>query len=126
MVALPLVVRMIAPVLRSIDDRQRQVASSLGAGPLRVLATVDLPLVWRPLLAGTGLAFAVSLGEFGATAFLARPDAPTLPVVIYHLIGRPGAENFGLALAASVVLAAVTVTVMGLVERFRVGSMGTF
>jgi thiamine transport system permease protein len=126
MVALPLVVRLVAPVLQSIDDQQRQAAASLGAGPLRVLATVDLPLVWRPLLAATGLAFAVSLGEFGATAFLARPDAPTLPVVIYHLIGRPGAENFGLALAASVVLATATVTVMGLVERFRVGSMGAF
>lgn len=126
MVALPLVVRTIAPVLRSIDDRQRQAAASLGAGPLRVLATVDLPLVWRPLLAGTGIAFAVSLGEFGATSFLARPDFPTLPVVVFHLIGRPGAENFGMALAASVVLAAVTVAVMGVVERLRVGSMGAF
>lgn len=126
MVALPLVVRMVAPVLRSVDDRQRQAAASLGAGPLRVLATVDAPLVWRPLLAGTGLAFAVSLGEFGATSFLARPDHPTLPVVIFHLIGRPGAENFGMALAASVLLAAVTVTVMAVVERLRVGSMGAF
>ncbi|HET7735531.1 MAG TPA: iron ABC transporter permease [Nocardioidaceae bacterium] len=126
MVALPLVVRTIAPVLRSIDDRQRQAAASLGAGPLRVLATVDLPLVWRPLLAGTGFAFAVSLGEFGATSFLARPDAPTLPVVIFHLIGKPGAENFGTALAASVVLGAATVLVMGVVERLRVGSVGAF
>jgi thiamine transport system permease protein len=91
-----------------------------------VLATVDLPLVWQPLLAATGLAFAVSLGEFGATSFLARPDFPTLPVVIFHLIGRPGAENFGMALAASVVLAAVTVGVMGVVERLRVGSIGAF
>jgi thiamine transport system permease protein len=126
MVALPLVVRTVAPVLRSIDDRQRQAAASLGAGPLRVLTTVDLPLVWRPLLAGTGFAFAVSLGEFGATSFLARPDAPTLPVVIFHLIGRPGAENFGTALAASVVLGATTVVVMGVVERLRVGSVGAF
>ena len=126
MVALPLVVRIIAPVLRSIDDRQRQAAASLGAGPLRVFATVDLPLTWRPLLAGTGLAFAVSLGEFGATSFLARPDFPTLPVVIFHLIGRPGEANFGMALAASVVLAAVTALVIAAVERLRVGSMGAF
>ena len=41
--------------------------------------------LWRPLLAATGFAFAVSLGEFGATSFLARPDRPTLPVVIYQL-----------------------------------------
>jgi thiamine transport system permease protein len=126
MVALPLVVRTIAPVLRSIEPRQRQVAASLGASPLRVLGTVDLPVVWRPLLAATGFAFAVSLGEFGATSFLARPQQPTMPVVIYQLISRPGADNFGMALAASVVLALVTVAVMALVERLRIGSMGAF
>ncbi len=126
MVALPLVVRTLAPVLRSIDPRQRQVAASLGASPARILATVDLPTVWRPLLAATGFAFAVSLGEFGATSFLARPDRPTLPVVIYQLISRPGADNFGMALAASVVLGLVTVAVLALVERLRLGSMGSF
>ena len=126
MVALPLVVRTISPVLRSIEPRQRQAAASLGASPLRVLRTVDLPVVWRPLLAATGFAFAVSLGEFGATSFLARPGRPTLPVVIYELISRPGADNYGMALAASVVLALATVVVMGLVERLRLGSMGAF
>jgi thiamine transport system permease protein len=126
MVALPLVVRTIAPVLRSIDPRQRQAAASLGASPARVLRTVDLPVVWRPLLAAAGFAFAVSLGEFGATSFLARPERPTMPVVIFELISRPGAGNFGMALAASVVLGLVTVTVMGLVERLRIGSMGAF
>ncbi len=126
MVALPLVVRTVVPVLRSIDDRQRQAAASLGAGPLRVLRTVDLTVAWRSLLAAAGFAFAVSLGEFGATSFLARDDNPTLPVVIYRLIGRPGAENFGMAMAASVVLAASTTLVMLLVQRLRAGSMGAF
>lgn len=125
MVALPLVVRTLVPVLSSIDPRQRQAAAALGASPMRALLVVDLPAVWRPALAAAGLAFAVSLGEFGATSFLARSDRPTLPVVIYQLISRPGPENFGMALAASVVLAVVTVTVMGAVERLRVGSMGT-
>jgi thiamine transport system permease protein len=125
-VALPLVVRTLAPVLRAIDDRQRQVAATLGARPWQVLLTVDLPIIWRPLLAAVGLALAVSLGEFGATSFLARPDSPTLPVVIYRLIGRPGTDNLGMALAASVVLAVVTVTVMGVVERLRVSSVGAF
>ncbi|HEU4567381.1 MAG TPA: iron ABC transporter permease [Marmoricola sp.] len=126
MVALPLVVRTVAPVLRSIDPRQRQAAASLGAGPLHVLLAVDLPGAWRSLLAATGFAFAVSLGEFGATSFLARSDNPTLPVVIYQLISRPGAENFGMAMAASVLLAAATAGVMLAVERLRVGSMGAF
>ncbi|HET8605375.1 MAG TPA: iron ABC transporter permease [Marmoricola sp.] len=126
MVALPLVVRTVAPVLRSVDPRQRQAAASLGAGPLRVLLVVDLPHAWRALLAATGFAFAVSLGEFGATSFLARSDNPTLPVVIYQLIGHPGAQNFGMAMAASVLLAAATAGVMLAVERLRVGSMGAF
>jgi thiamine transport system permease protein len=126
MVALPLVVRTVGPVLRSIDDRQRQAAASLGAGPVHVLLTVDLPVAWRALLAAGGFAFAVSLGEFGATSFLARDDRPTLPVVIYRLIGHPGEANFGMAMAASVVLAVTTAAVMFAVQRLRVGSMGAF
>jgi thiamine transport system permease protein len=126
LVALPLVVRTLAPVLAGADDRQRQAAASLGAGPLRAFATVDLPVVWRPLLAAAGFAFAVSLGEFGATSFLYRDEHPTLPVVIYQLIGRPGSENFGMALAASVVLAAATALVVLVVDRFGVRSLGTF
>jgi thiamine transport system permease protein len=125
-VALPLVVRALTPVLRAIEPRQRQVAASLGASPLRVMRTVDLPVVWRPLLAAVGFAFAVSLGEFGATSFLARPEAPTMPVLIFELVSRPGADNYGMALAASVVLGLFTVVIMGLVERLRLGTTGAF
>lgn len=126
MVALPLVVRTIAPVLRDVDRRQGEAAATLGAGPLRAWATVELPVLWRPLLAAVGFALAVSLGEFGATAFLARPDEPTLPVLVYTLMGRPGAEAQGGAMAAAVLLAAVTVAVMGIVERLRLSSVGAF
>jgi thiamine transport system permease protein len=126
MVALPLVVRAVAPALRAIDPRQREAAATLGADPLRVLSSVDLPVAWRPVLAATGFAFAVSLGEFGATSFLARPDRPTLPVVVFELVSRPGADNFGMALAASVVLAVLTASVMVAVERLRVGTVGAF
>ena len=126
MVALPLVVRTVAPVLLSIDERQREAAASLGAGPLRVLLAVDLPVAWRALLAATAFAFAVSLGEFGATSFLARDDDPTLPVVIYQLISHPGQANLAMAMAGSVVLAGATALVMLLVERLRIGSVGAF
>jgi len=126
LVALPLVVRTIVPVLAGIDDRQRQAAASLGASPMRAMLTVDLPVVWKPLLAASGFAFAASLGEFGATSFLARDEAPTLPVVIVQLLGHPGELNYGMALAASVVLAGTTAVVMMLVERLRVPSLGAF
>ncbi len=124
LVALPLVVRTLVPVLAGIDDRQRQAAASLGAGPLRTALTVDVPVLTRPLVAAAGFAFAVSLGEFGATSFLSRADHPTLPVVIFRLLGHPGAGNYGMALAAAVLLAAVTATVMLVVERLRVPTLG--
>ena len=57
------------------------------------MLTVDLPAIRVPLLAAAGFAFAVSLGEFGATSFLARDDHPTLPVAIYRLLGHPGAAQ---------------------------------
>ncbi|MBS4752070.1 iron ABC transporter permease [Nocardioides sp. zg-ZUI104] len=126
LVALPLVVRTLVPVLAGIDDRQRQAAASLGAGPLRTLATVDLAVVWRPLLAAAGFSFAVSLGEFGATSFIVRPAEPTLPVAIYRLLSHPGALNYGTAMAASVVLAITTAVVIGLVERLRVPGTGAW
>ena len=119
MVALPLVVRSLLPVLRAIDPGQREAAATLGAGPGRVLATIDLPYAIRGLGLAIGFALATSLGEFGATSFLARPDAPTLPVVIYRLIGRPGGDNYGMAMAAAVILAVVTGAVMALAERLR-------
>ena len=126
LVALPLVVRVLVPVLGGIDDRLRQAAATLGASPARALLVVDLPVIWKPLLAAAGFAFACSLGEFGATSFLVRDDRPTLPVVIFRLIGHPGDLNYGMALAGSVVLGATTALVMLVVERLRVPSVGTF
>jgi thiamine transport system permease protein len=110
LVALPLVVRTLLPTWRAIDPRWRQAAATLGAGPGRVLATIDAPYLLRGLGLAVGFAFATSLGEFGATSFLARPDRPTLPVVVYRLLSRP--DNFGLAMAACVVLTVLTAAVM--------------
>lgn len=121
-VAIPFVIRTVLPVLRAIDQRQREVASVLGASPLRVFRWVDTPILGRSLGLAVGFAFAISLGEFGATSFLARPDNPTLPVVIFRLIGRPGVENLGMAMAASVVLAVVTAGAMAIAERLRVAT----
>jgi len=123
-VAVPLVVRVMLPVLRAIDPRQRQAAAALGASALRVLGAVDGRIAARPLGLAVGFAFAVSLGEFGATSFLARPDTATLPVVVFRLIGRPGEQNLGMALAASVLLAALTAGVMLAAERLRPGTAG--
>ena len=126
LVAIPFVVRIVAPTLRSIDPHQREAAALLGASPGRVRREVDLPIVSRGLAVAAGFAFAISLGEFGATVFLARPDRPTLPVAIFRFLGRPGELNVAQAYALAVVLMAVTVAAVLLVDRIRVRRGGWF
>jgi thiamine transport system permease protein len=124
-VVTPLIIRILVPVLRSIDDRLRQAASTLGASPWRVWREVDLPLAGRALVTAAAFGYVVALGEFGATSFLARPDAPTLPVAIGRLISRPGELNNEMAYAACTLLMVVTIAVVVLIERFQ-ASVGEF
>jgi thiamine transport system permease protein len=118
-VALPLVVRSLIPTLRSIPPDLRAAAATLGASPRRVWWRVDWPIIKRPIGVALGFAFAVSLGEFGATSFVTRPDHPTLPTTIYRLLNRPGVENVGTAFAACVLLATLTAVIMIVAERWR-------
>jgi thiamine transport system permease protein len=124
LIALPFIVRAVAPVMRSIDSRLRDAAAVLGASPGRAWREVDLPIVGRALLVGAGFAFAVSLGEFGATLFVARPDTPTMPLAIFRLLSQPGALAFGQAMAMSVVLMLVTAIAILAIDRFRSGAAG--
>ncbi len=117
LVAVPFVVRIVVPAMRAVDPRLREVAAVLGARPARVRREIDLPLLLRPLGVAAGLAFAIALGEFGATVFLARSDRPTLPVAIFRFLERPGATNQGTAAALCVVLMAVTVLAVGAADR---------
>jgi len=119
LVALPFVVRAMAPVIRSIDPRLREAAAVLGASPRRVWQEVDAPLVARAALVGAGFAFAISLGEFGATLFIARPDTPTVPIAIDRLLSQPGALNFGQAMALSTILMGLSAASMLVIERWR-------
>ena len=109
LVATPFVVRSLVPALRARDPRLPEAAAVLGATPAQVRREIELPLVARPLAVAAGLAFAVALGEFGATVFVFRADWPTLPVAIFRFLGRPGADNVGTAMALCVVLMALVV-----------------
>ncbi len=120
LVVTPLVIRIMLPVLRSIDERLRQAAASLGASPWRVWGEVDVPMAGRSLLTAAAFGYVVALGEFGATSFLARPDTATLPVAVARLISRPGELNNQMAYAACTLLVLVTVAVVAVVERVRV------
>lgn len=95
-VAFPLMVRSIRLALESIDIRLEQAAKTLGAGSWRIFFTITLPLSFSGILSGIILAFARSLGEFGATiTFVSNIPGQTniLPIAIYSLIQIPGSEN---------------------------------
>jgi thiamine transport system permease protein len=124
LVAIPFVVRVVVPVLRAIDERLRDAAAVLGASPRQVWREVELPLLVRSLAVAAGFAFAIALGEFGATVFIARADHPTLPVAIYRFLGRPGALNTGQAMALSVVLMLVAAAAVLVTERVRLRRTG--
>ncbi|MFQ5518129.1 MAG: ABC transporter permease, partial [Acidimicrobiia bacterium] len=124
LVAIPLFTRVVVPVLKSIDPLQRDAAAALGASPWQVRRLVDFPMARRAVAVGAALAIAVSLGEFGATAFVARPNAPTIPIAIFRFLSQPGAVSLGTAAAMSVVLLLVTGAVVAAVDR--TGEIGTF
>jgi thiamine transport system permease protein len=126
LIALPFVVRTMLPSLRALDRRLHEAAATLGASPLRVWRAIDVPLLWRPLLVAAAFAFAISLGEFGATLLIAQPDRPTMPMVIYRALGLPGQLNYGQALAMSTILMLVTAAVLLIIERFRLDANEEF
>jgi thiamine transport system permease protein len=119
LVAFPFVVRSILPILRSIQPRLREAAQVLGASPARVWREIDLPIITRAVIIGAVFAFTVSMGEFGATALVARPELPTIPIAIYRFLGQPGLINFGQALALSTILMCVSAAGIVAMERLR-------
>jgi thiamine transport system permease protein len=126
LVAFPFVVRSLLPALRSIPAGLRESAAVLGAAPWRVWRTVDLPILGRALIVAAVFAFTISLGEFGATVFVARPQTPTMPLAIYRFLGQPGPVNYGQAMAMSSILMLVSAAGFMLMEKFRVGHGGEF
>jgi len=119
LVGFPFVVRAVLPALRAIPDSMADAAAMLGASPLKIFKMIDLPLISRALAAGAVFAFTISLGEFGATIFTARPDTPTIPIAIYRFLGQPGEMNYGQAMAVSTLLMVVTALGFAVIEKFR-------
>lgn len=108
-VAFPLAVRAIRLSFEAIDPKLLEAASSLGAGPISTLLRVSLPLAIPGVMTGALLAFARSLGEFGATITFAGNVAGrtrTLPLAIYSALQRPEGDEVAARLVmVSVVLA---------------------
>ena len=99
--AFPLMVRAIRLSLESVDRRMEQTARTLGAGPIDVFFSITLPLSGSGIVAGTILAFARALGEFGATITFVSSipgETTTLPLALYSLAQIPGEEGGALRL----------------------------
>ena len=119
LIAMPFVLRAVQPALASIPVSLLQSAAVLGASPLRVWWEVEMKLISRALISAALFSFTISLGEFGATTFIARPDNPTLPVAIFRYLSQPGAMNFGQAMAMSTILILVCAVSLALLEKFN-------
>jgi thiamine transport system permease protein len=126
LVAFPFVVRALLPALRGLKPAWREAAGTMGASPWQVWREVELPIVGRAMVVGAVFAFTVSMGEFGATLLIARPEYPTMPIAIYRLLAQPGQLNYGQALAMSTLLMVVCGIGFLLIERFRAGAIGEF
>jgi thiamine transport system permease protein len=126
LVALPFVIRTLQPAIASIPQRLRQAASSLGASPFEVWKNIDLPILRRAALAAATFAFTISLGEFGATLLLSRPEYPTIPVAIERFLSQPGGLNYGQAMAMATILMTLTLISILLIEKFRLPNSGEF
>jgi len=125
-IAIPFVVRSLLPALDAVPLRLIDAATVLGASPRRAWWEVQARLLRRPALGALGFAYAIALGEFGATVFVARADAPTVPVAIFRSLSQPGALNVGQAMALSTILLVLTGAVVLLVDRLGDGRIGGF
>jgi molybdate transport system permease protein len=111
----PLLVRSVRVAFEEIDPRLEQIARTLGAGDMRVFFTITLPLAARGIVAGTLLAFARALGEFGATVMLAGNipgKTSTLSLAIYNLV-QLGDDTTALRLLAYLVAIAFAAVWLG-------------
>jgi thiamine transport system permease protein len=126
LIAVPFVVRSVLPALRSIPKNLSEAGRILGARPWQIIWWIERPLIARAMTVGAVFAFTVSMGEFGASLFVARPDTPTLPIAIFRYLGQPGSDNYGQAVALSTILMAVCFVGFLLIERFRTEGVGEF
>jgi thiamine transport system permease protein len=124
LVALPFVVRNVLPALRSISPSIHEAAAVLGANPLKRWFVVELPLISRGIIIGATFAFTMSMGEFGASLFVARAGTTTLPIAIERLLGQPGTSGEAYALSSLLLLTCAVSFIV--IERLRVAGMGEF
>jgi len=124
LVAFPFIMRIIQPALATIPMNLQQAAQSLGATPGKIWRYIEMPLIRPAIFTSLIYATAISLGEFGATSFISRPDIPTMPTAIFRLLNFPGGSNYGQAIAMSVIILATCTIGISSLERIQIDQYG--
>ena len=115
-VGMPYGFRTVLASAQALDPALEEAGQSLGAGPVRTLVLVTLPLIWPGVLAGWLFAFIVSFGELNTALFLTGPGATTLPIEIFSYLQFQGSQL--VIAAASSVQIALIVILVAVIERF--------
>jgi thiamine transport system permease protein len=119
LLTIPLVIRMVHPAITAIDIQLRETAQTESATSSQIWWLIEVPIIRNVLAMASGYCAIVAIGEFGAANFLAYGDQGTLPTVLYQLISRPGAQNYGMAMAASAALIGTAFLIMFLISAFE-------
>jgi thiamine transport system permease protein len=118
LIALPMVIRLVYPALVSIGKEPIEQASLDGASSWQIWRFVQSGMIKGVLLTAAGYAAIISIGEFGASSFLAYGSEGTIPTLLFRLIARPGEQNYGMAMAISVVFIILVFSVILLLGRY--------
>ena len=113
---IPLSYQVLRPARQSVSMEIIDAAQLDGAFGWRMFSEVEGPLIRKPLSVAAAFVALGSLGEFGAASFLAYGSQATLPLVMFRLISRPGAENLGMAMAAASLFIAVALAVVWVIS----------
>jgi thiamine transport system permease protein len=112
-----MVIRLVYPALVAIGKEPIEQAQLDGASSFQVWRFIESKMVRGVLLTALGFAAIVSIGEFGASSFLANGSQATIPTLLYRLISRPGEQNYGMAMAVSAILILLSALVVYFVSR---------
>jgi thiamine transport system permease protein len=124
LIALPMVIRLVYPALVSLGKEPIEQAQLDGATSWQTWRFIESKMIRGVLLTALGFAAIISLGEFGASSFLANGSQATVPTLLYRLIARPGDQNYGMAMAVSAILIALCIVVLRLLTKVTGQGLG--
>jgi thiamine transport system permease protein len=117
LIALPMVIRLVYPALVSLGTEPIEQAQLDGATSWQTWRFIESKMIRGVLVTALGFVAIISIGEFGASSFLANGSQATIPTLLYRLIARPGEQNYGMAMAVSAILIVLSAVVVYLVSR---------